>query len=571
MNNEILENKSEKIAKRKIFSRKNVFDILVFLSVIVFSIIISPKTLQNDTFYTVKCGEYIFNNGIFNLKSDPFSWLDLPYTFPHWLYDFVMYLIFAKAGWDGIYISTIIFSSILGISLYRLCVFKSNNKLVSAVITVLGLYLLEPYIAARAQLITFILFVLEILCIEKFLKYKKIRYGVFLVIIAAIIAEIHVAVFPMFFIFMLPYIGEWLINLLLQKSGVINTKIFTFITKIFIKISKDEKSRKKYEDKLVRIEQNLKIKQIKLSKIQANPYKVIIQNNKNIVLLLIIMIIAGCTGIFNPTGDTAYTYLYKTYKGNTTESINEHQPTVLAKSKEFAIAISIFIFLLTFMDLKITLADLFMLVGVSILAFNSRRQISIFTIAGAPILARIISEFFEIYDSKTCNNITQKLTSNIGCVVVVILLGVIGWHYYEPRINESYIYDNDYPVQASDWILENLNLAELKLFNEYNYGSYLLFRGIPVMIDSRADLYAPEFNDVEGYANAGDDIFNEALDLPSLSSGYEETFEKYGVNHVILYANAKLCLLLDEDENYNMIHGDNYFKIYERLNAKNGE
>lgn len=34
----------------------------------------------------------------------------------------------------------------------------------------------------------------------------------------------------------------------------------------------------------------------------------------------------------------------------------------------------------------------------------------------------------------------------------------------------------------------------MKIYNEYNYGSYLLFRGIPVFVDSRADLYTPQFN-----------------------------------------------------------------------------
>ena len=43
-------------------------------------------------------------------------------------------------------------------------------------------------------------------------------------------------------------------------------------------------------------------------------------------------------------------------------------------------------------------------------------------------------------------------------------------------------------------MLQNLDVKNIKLFNEYNYGSYLLYKGIPVFIDSRADLYAPEFN-----------------------------------------------------------------------------
>ena len=45
-----------------------------------------------------------------------------------------------------------------------------------------------------------------------------------------------------------------------------------------------------------------------------------------------------------------------------------------------------------------------------------------------------------------------------------------------------------------DIIKEKLDKKNIKLFNEYNYGSYLLYRGIPVFIDSRADLYTKQFS-----------------------------------------------------------------------------
>ena len=100
----------------------------------------------------------------------------------------------------------------------------------------------------------------------------------------------------------------------------------------------------------------------------------------------------------------------------------------------------------------------------------------------------------------------------------------------------------------------------MKLFNEYNYGSYLIYRGIPVFIDSRCDLYTPEFNE-------GVNIFNDCINVYGMSVGYESVFEKYGVTHVIIVKNGKLNLLLNQDDNYNCIYTDEHFKIYERLNS----
>ena len=55
-------------------------------------------------------------------------------------------------------------------------------------------------------------------------------------------------------------------------------------------------------------------------------------------------------------------------------------------------------------------------------------------------------------------------------------------------MDDSFVDESSYPVQACDYILENIDLENARFYNEYNYGSYMLFRGIPVFIDSRADL-----------------------------------------------------------------------------------
>ena len=65
---------------------------------------------------------------------------------------------------------------------------------------------------------------------------------------------------------------------------------------------------------------------------------------------------------------------------------------------------------------------------------------------------------------------------------------------YKGKINNEFVNSSSYPVKAADYILEELDINNMRLFNEYYYRSYLLYRGIPVFLASRADLYAPEFN-----------------------------------------------------------------------------
>ena len=99
------------------------FEIIAIVLISIFCICVAQKTLQNDTFYTIKIGEHIIENKGIDMK-DPFSWhQDLQYTYPHWLYDVIIYLIYSVGGMTGIYISTCIFSVILGITIY-----KTNSK-----------------------------------------------------------------------------------------------------------------------------------------------------------------------------------------------------------------------------------------------------------------------------------------------------------------------------------------------------------------------------------------------------------------------------------------------------------
>ena len=139
----------------------------------------------------------------------------------------------------------------------------------------------------------------------------------------------------------------------------------------------------------------------------------------------------------------------------------------------------------------------------------------------------------------------------------------ISYHFYEPKQNDNYINEADYPVKACDYILENIDLTTARFYNEYNYGSYLIYRGIPVFIDSRADLYAPEFSGKE------DDIFMDFIDVSSIGVFYEDIFEKYNITHLIMYEDAKINMIIEEtkDPNYKKLYSDKYFVVYERLNA----
>ena len=54
------------------------FNIVIVLMIILFAIATIPRFLQEDTYYMIKVGEYIVNNGmqVIDNRIEPFSWLE---------------------------------------------------------------------------------------------------------------------------------------------------------------------------------------------------------------------------------------------------------------------------------------------------------------------------------------------------------------------------------------------------------------------------------------------------------------------------------------------------------------
>ena len=549
------------------------FTIIALFVIIIFSFALTPKTLQNDTYYTIAIGEHILENGI-DMK-DPFSWHeDLPYTYPHWAYDVGTYIVFqfgeniGIGGFFAIYIATAILSIILGITLYFALNKVCKNQLVAFFITLGIMYLLKSFICARAQLVTYILFVLTVLLIESYIENNKKRYLVGLIIIPIIIANVHCAVWPFYFVIYLPYIVEYLLKIIIESNLLIKLSI------IFNKIKLKRLTLKnKQMDKIEKLREIINQKQNKIEEAnrkreerEKNPYKIIFKRESSVKYLIIVMIICIFTGFLTPLGTTPFTYLPKTMQGNTMDNISEHLPLTLIQDTKTMTVIILFLLILIFTDTKIKLRDLFMLAGLTLMAFMSRRQVSLFSLISGFIFAKLLVALIDKYDKEGTKQAIEAICTIWGKIITILLAILVSFTIYREKINDPIVNESSYPVAACDYILENLNLENIKLYNEYNYGSYILYRGIPVFIDSRADLYTPEFN---GTKNAegkyeGKNIFTDYINISSLSTYYENKFEEYGITHVFIRKNSKINMFLSRNDNYKELYSDDNFIIYER-------
>lgn len=551
------------------------FHVLAIFIILIFCFALTPKTLQNDTYYTIAIGEYILDNGID--MQDPFSWHeDLPYTYPHWAYDVATYLVYnlgesvGIGGFTAIYIATAILSMTLGVIIYLALNKICKNQLVAFFVTLGMMYLLKNFIAARAQLVTYILFVLTILFIENFIETKKKRYLLGLIIIPIIIANVHCAVWPFYFVLYLPYVVEYILALIIDSDIIYKIRI-AFNKRKLKRLTLKNNNKEMIEKLTVKIETLQKKKEssdLKRANRRDNPYKIVLKKEPCIKYLILVMIICVFTGFLTPLGTTPFTYLPKTMEGNTMDSISEHLPLTLINDINTLVVIVLFLLILIFTDTKIKLRDLFMIAGLVLLAFMSRRQVSMFVLIGGFIFAKLLVALIEKYDATGTEQSIKAITTIFGKIIAILLAILVSFTFYKGKINNPYVSTSSYPVEACDYILENLDIENMKIFNEYNFGSYLLYRGIPVFIDSRADLYAPEFNGTKNEEGKyeGRDIFSDYINTTNISTYYENTFEKYDITHVLIKNNSKLNMLIKrDDEHYKQIYYDDNFVMYERI------
>lgn len=480
--------------------------------IILLCIAFTTKKFQNDTFYTIKVGESIIENGI-DMK-DHFSWHNLDYSYPHWLYDVITYKVYDLSGFDGLYIMTIITFIVIGISFYFINLKLNKSYFISLLFSILAVIMLARFVTARAQLITYLLFLIEIFLIEKLIKTGKKRHIIELIIVCLLVANMHAAVFPFCFILMLPYFFEHLV-------AIINDKIKT--------------------------RPNLGIFTTRLE----------IEKIPNIKLLIITCILCLLTGLLTPIGLTPYTYFIKTLQGDTMEYIGEHQALILVQNLFVVGYIIIMLVPLIFTKVKLKLSDLAMMGGLLLMSFLSVRHIALLGIVGMFYLCRLICNIGKI---KTKQPLDFSLPW-YGIFVVTVTIIITSGFVYNLNSQEEYIDENEYPVTMVNYLKKNLNMDEVKLYNDYDFGSYLLYKNIPVYIDSRSDLYTKPFNNEF-------DIFDECMNI---TENYGRVFNKYDITHILIYKDTDLNQILAASSNYELVHKEGRFMLYKYLEAETKE
>ena len=441
---------------------------------------------------------------------DHFSWITgLTYTYPHWLFSVIIYFIYNNFGFTGIYIGTIICYITIAITIYYVNLKINKNNILALVVTIMGIISLNIFIEPRAQLISIILLFLEVFFINRLIDTGKKKYSFYLIICSLILANVHGTIWPVFFIFFMPFFGEHLVYLYSKKS---NKKI-TFNNRLSVNK---------------------------------------INNTK---LLVITFIICLLMGLLTPSR-ICYTYFLKIMLGDSQNIIEEHKALVLINNPLIIISLV----LLFFSKSKIRLSEFLMITGITIMTLISTRHLIFFFTIGILYLSVILKRNIDETKDKTLTILEEKFTrSKIIPIILIILVLIVSYFKFNTNIKKYYINENYYPVKVVNYIKENLDYKNIKIINDYDIGSYLLFNDIKVFVDSRCDLYYKEFNNIN--------ILNDYLDYFSFEKqyNYDGLLDKYSGDYILVDNTNPVYYMLIKDNNYKEVYNDNRYALYQKI------
>ena len=162
--------------------------------------------LNNDFWFLINTGKYIINNGIPHIE--PFTiHSNLLFVVQQWLTDIIFYFIYSKFNIYGMYIFTIVMELLIIYLMYKVCLLISNNKIkLAIIITVLIMLILNrDFITTRPHLFDILFLTLELYLLELYIKRNNKKYLIGLPLISLLMINLHSSIWPILFVFLLPY------------------------------------------------------------------------------------------------------------------------------------------------------------------------------------------------------------------------------------------------------------------------------------------------------------------------------------------------------------------------------
>ena len=461
--------------------------LVILLLIPIFIACFQTRILDNDFYFLYPTGEYIVKNGF--PHTDFLSMhTNMEITVQQWLSSVFFYYVYSLFGKYGVISLIYICYAVINYLLYRLSLLITRNELLSVLITWLsGFFLFFHYMVSRPHIFTYIVILLEVYLLEKYIQTNKKAFLAGLPLLSMIQINLHASMWPMLFVFMAPFI----ISASLSFS----------------------KQLKKYAC-------------------------------GSLLPLLIAMIISIIAGFINPYGLTNMLYMTSTAGHEHVNLIREMNSTsteTLYGFVFFALLLAMGIIAFAKREKTFAMRYFLLFAGTLFIALKHYKGIPYFLLMGIPSFGYMLSDINFSLSSPFKK--TRRNTILIAALLTVSLASIcIQLFNYSKIVNHLYL-DR---YEQLDRVIEILdqNNGEKTLFTDFDDSQYFEFHGYPAFVDGRTELFLKK-------NNGECDYFEEYYDFVKGKTYYKDFINKYGFNYFVFNKekgqNTYLPLMHDEE------------------------
>jgi hypothetical protein len=209
---------------------------------------------------------------------------------------------------------------------------------------------------------------------------------------------------------------------------------------------------------------------------------------------------------------------------------------------------------------RVTITELLLFLGTGAAGLLSARHIPLFAIVATPIIVRhwlsvgldpkgLAAKTAKVQDDKPLGS--GLFVALNWLILLAAVATAVLWTITKINNNDTAIAAR-YPVAAVDY-LEESGLDEARGYNSYNWGGYLIWRGVPVFVDGRADVY-------------GDPFLLFYRETFEVQSTWQEPLDEYNVDYVLMERGTPLTAVLAASPDWKMAYEDDNAQIFMRNN-----
>jgi hypothetical protein len=446
-------------------------------------------SIDTDTWWHLRAGSLIIEEGQI-LRSDPFSHTRFgqSWEYPGWLAQALIYKVYDILGFAGLNLLTAVFVVITYIFIWR--ILEGPVLLRSAVLLLSGTAA-GVYWSARPQIISFALAGVFLWVLHEFNRGRRTILWI-LPPLMAIWANIH---------------GGFAIGFMLIVGFLLGETVDASVEVI---------------KRLVSLPEAWKMK-------------------RRIILSLVGVGLACAVAVcLNPHGPKTLLYPFKTISvGVLRDHIQEWQTPNFHRGE-----VQPFLWMLMSILVSMALSkkrvhgvELIMVVGFAYLSLLAGRNIALFAIVGAPVLARHGASALEPYllgrekGRQVPENIARVLNVVLFLLMTIAAIAKIAAPLDQQVIEEAIA--EQIPIEAIEELSEHPSPGPL--FNSYNWGGYILWALYPqyqTFVDGRTDLF-------------DDEILNQYITLWTAAPGWEQVLDDWDIQIVLIEKDSPLTRELE--------------------------